>query len=51
MRAWAYKWLWLPLSSWVYHRGWRRCGNACGWEWPYGFVPECGCPAHNPTDE
>ena len=24
------------------------CGNACGYQWPYGFVPECGCPIHDP---
>lgn len=42
------KWLWLPLSSWVRYRGWRRCGNACDWQMPYGFVPECGCPVHDP---
>ena len=23
----------------------RRCG--CCWIWPYGFVPEAGCPWHD----
>ena len=27
------------------------CGYACGWAYPYGFVPECGCPVHDPPDE
>jgi hypothetical protein len=26
------------------------CENACGYEEPYGFVPECGCPIHDPDD-
>ena len=24
------------------------CSYACGHEIPYGFVPECGCPVHDP---
>ena len=23
------------------------CGCACGWVYPYGFVPEAGCPIHD----
>lgn len=26
------------------------CGYACGYVEPYGFVPECGCPVHDPED-
>ena len=26
------------------------CDNACGYQWPYGFVPECGCPVHDPDE-
>lgn len=25
-----------------------RCGWYCGHAHPYGFVPECGCPIHDP---
>lgn len=24
------------------------CGYVCGYQEPYGFVPECGCPVHDP---
>lgn len=24
-----------------------RCGNACGFQSPYGFVPETDCPVHD----
>jgi len=23
------------------------CGHGCGWVYPYGFVPEAGCPVHD----
>ena len=23
------------------------CGYGCSWVYPYGFVPECGCPIHD----
>ena len=23
------------------------CGQMCGWQWPYGWVPEDGCPIHD----
>jgi len=27
----------------------HKCGNeGCGYVEPYGFVPECGCPIHDP---
>jgi hypothetical protein len=25
-----------------------ECGYACGWADPFGFVPEDGCPVHDP---
>lgn len=25
------------------------CDNGCGYVPPYGFVPECGCPVHDPN--
>lgn len=24
-----------------------KCGYACDWVYPYGFVPEAGCPIHD----
>ena len=27
----------------------QPCDFACGWQMPYGFVPECGCPVHDPN--
>jgi len=26
------------------------CDRACGWQDPYGFVPEAGCPVHDGGD-
>lgn len=26
-----------------------ECGRSCGYVEPYGFVPECGCPIHDPN--
>lgn len=23
------------------------CGHGCDWVYPYGFVPEAGCPIHD----
>lgn len=25
------------------------CGRECHWTEKYGFVPECGCPVHDPS--
>lgn len=25
----------------------RPCGYECAWAYPYGFVPEDGCPVHD----
>jgi hypothetical protein len=27
--------------------GW--CGHGCGYQEPYDFVVECGCPIHDPN--
>lgn len=27
-----------------------KCGYICGWDYPYGFVPECGCSVHDNYD-
>jgi len=24
-----------------------KCGYSCGYTYPYGFVPEAGCPIHD----
>ena len=25
----------------------ENCGYVCGYQYPYGFVPEAGCPVHD----
>ncbi len=30
--------------------GVNDCGFICEYVEPYGFVPECGCPVHNPEN-
>ena len=25
----------------------KKCEYACGYKYPYGFVPEAGCPVHD----
>jgi hypothetical protein len=37
------------VMFWRY-RPWLKCENVCGWTWPYGYVPECGCPVHDPDE-
>lgn len=27
-----------------------ECGYACHWHPVYGWVPECGCPEHDPDE-
>lgn len=29
----------------------QDCGNFCTWTYPYGFVPEAGCPIHDPDPD
>jgi hypothetical protein len=40
-----------PCEFWL-SRSTETCeaGYACGDVDPYGFVPECGCPIHDPDD-
>ncbi len=39
---------WLRRASMICDCG--KCGNACAYVEPYGWVPECGCPVHDPGD-
>lgn len=40
-------WPYWAVRDW--HRTYfeRPCGYECDWVYPYGFVPECGCPVHD----
>jgi hypothetical protein len=40
-------WQWITFFK---YRPWLKCENVCGWVWPYGYVPECGCPVHDPDE-
>ena len=49
----------MRLGSWVYVGIYAdpdpscdcgNCGYACAYVEPYGFVPEAGCPIHDPND-
>jgi hypothetical protein len=40
----------VALFSVFRYAWWRRCEHACGWTFPYGFVPEAGCPVHDAHD-
>lgn len=31
----------------VWNARYQECGNACGYQEPYGFVPEADCPVHD----
>lgn len=44
-RAWLFTPYW-RLRAWLF-RFEPFCGYGCGWEAPYGFVPEAGCPKHD----
>lgn len=48
LRSWFRQWVYLPLASGWRYRAWRRCDHICEWTYPYGFVPEAGCPVHDP---
>jgi len=26
-----------------------ECERCCMWVWPFGFLPEAGCPVHDPA--
>ena len=52
---WRYYWNMLKAriiwSYWAW-RKWRAqfepwCGYECDWTYPYGWVPEDGCPVHD----
>lgn len=44
-RLWAYiVAVWYDLLNWAFP---TRCGNACEWVYPFGFVPEADCPEHD----
>lgn len=45
-------WLALLTAVWYEFRDrFIKCGNACGWIYPYGFVPEDGCPVHDVAED
>ena len=41
------KWPFIRLRARINHWLIGSCGMNCGYEKPYGFVPECGCPIHD----
>jgi hypothetical protein len=45
--TWFYYYYIDPFVRYFWYRGWRKCTYACGWQEPYGFVPEAGCPVHD----
>ena len=49
-RLWAFKERWRIRFQSFKYRPWRKCENVCGWVWPYGYVPEAGCPVHDPDE-
>jgi hypothetical protein len=60
LRIWMFRFvLWFaslicPLKLyivWPYDKSFRcSAGNACYFVQPYGWVPECGCPIHDPDE-
>ena len=53
-----YKWntclLRLLYIAWLVKRnkGFEcEAGRVCDYIYPYGFVPECGCPIHDPEED
>jgi len=48
-RSWAFLERWyIRIRSLIIYPWWKRCDHACGWMWPFGYVPEAGCPVHDP---
>lgn len=45
----AKRW-YIRIHSLLIYPWWRKCDGVCGWTWPFGYVPECGCPIHDPDD-
>lgn len=50
VRVYLERWA-MRIRSLVIFPWWKRCENECGWVWPYGFVPECGCKVHDPDED
>lgn len=45
-------WLALLTALWYEFRNrFIKCDYACGWIYPYGFVPEDGCPMHDTAED
>jgi hypothetical protein len=46
---WRYHWnmtkAWFLRPYWAFRS--KFTPTACDWVYPYGFVPECGCPVHD----
>lgn len=40
-------WPFWKLEGYIRYALTGKCGFACGYEEPYGFVPEAGCPIHD----
>jgi len=36
--------VWLTIYYTAYY---GECDSACSYVFPYGWVPECGCPVHD----
>ena len=47
IRVFFERW-YIRIRSLIIYPWWKRCDYACGWMWPYGYVPEAGCPVHDP---
>ena len=52
-QTWLYRWnMFKARLLWRYWL-WRHkhtpvtCGHECDWVYPYGWVPEAGCPVHD----
>jgi len=46
---WTHRWAWFLWRTVVLirYRLTGKCGLACGYVEPYGFVPEAECPIHD----
>ena len=40
----------IKLKTKLRYRFTGECGWACGYMQPFGFVPEDGCPVHDPPE-
>lgn len=40
-------WPYWALRDWHQRYFEHSCGRLCEWVYPYGFVPEAGCPVHD----